>query len=109
MRQTPETIGDAILLYVREQYGTQVAAAIALQCSTTMLNEVIHGARRPTERMLTAIGYRHVETWLPMSAPLPASALPLDSGVPATGNQGSSPTPAHVSPESRIDLSGRKE
>lgn len=79
MRQQPETIGDAILLYVQQQYGTQTNAAIAWHCSTTMLSEVIRGTRRPTERMLAAIGYRHVEAWLPLSVALPASALPMSA------------------------------
>lgn len=77
MRQQPETIGDQILLYIQQNYGTQAAAAIAWSCSPTMLNQVVQGERRPTQRMLTAIGFRHVEAWLPQSAALPASALPL--------------------------------
>jgi hypothetical protein len=78
MRQQPETIGDQVLLYVQEQYGTQAAAAIAWSCSPTMLCEVIRGTRRPTQRMLNAIGYRYVETWLPQSTALPAGALPMN-------------------------------
>jgi len=79
MKQQPETIGEAILLYVKQHYGTQSEASIAWHCSRTMLNEVIHGSRRPTQRMLNAIGYCHVETWLPRSAALPNGALPMAS------------------------------
>lgn len=85
MRQQPETIGDVILLYVKKNYGTQAAAAIAWHCSTTMLSEVIRGTRRPTERMLAAIGYRYVEAWMPLSLRLPEAALPMSpAGAPET-------------------------
>jgi hypothetical protein len=77
MRQQPETIGDVILLYVQKNYGTQAAAAIAWHCSTTMLSDVIRGTRRPTERMLAAIGYRYVEAWMPLSLRLPEAVLPM--------------------------------
>lgn len=84
MRESPETIGDAILLYVRKHYGSQSAAAIAWHCSPTMLSEVVRGTRRPTERMLSAIGYCHVEVWMPVSDRLPDSALPLNAAGVAT-------------------------
>lgn len=91
MRESPETIGDAILLYVRKHYGSQSAAAIAWHCSPAMLSEVVRGTRRPTERMLSAIGYCHVEVWMPVSDRLPDSALPLNAGGVATDqpNEGS--------------------
>lgn len=94
MRQQPETIGDVVLLYVKQHYGTQAAAAIAWSCSTTMLNQVIQGERRPTQRMLNAIGYRYVETWLPQAMPLPADALSLAASQPAD-----EPRPLHRWPE----------
>ena len=77
MRQQPETIGEVILLYVKRVYGTQVEASLRWSCSPTFLNQVIKGERRPTQQMLDAIQYRHVETWVPRDAAMPAGALPM--------------------------------
>lgn len=77
MKYTPETIGEAILAHIKANFGTQRAAADAFGCGHTFLNQVVHGERRPSDTMLQAIGFRHVEAWLPADCALPCGALPL--------------------------------
>jgi predicted transcriptional regulator len=52
----PETIGDRVLVWVKENHGTQTNAAHALGISQGLLSAVIKGYRKPPSRILEAMG-----------------------------------------------------
>lgn len=68
MKLEPETIGDAVLVYVKEKHGTQTAAAAALGVSVGYLSAVITDVRRPSDKILDAIGMERCVRYYPKGA-----------------------------------------
>jgi hypothetical protein len=71
----PQTIRDAVRGCVSSKFGTVNKAAKHWNCSIRLVYDVMNGVRRPTEAMLRDIGYRRVDTYLPVGVEIPMAAV----------------------------------
>jgi methylmalonyl-CoA mutase cobalamin-binding subunit len=56
MKFIPETIGDAVMMYVRQNYRSNKEAAREFGISQSHLSGIIGGTKRPPDQVLRAMG-----------------------------------------------------
>jgi hypothetical protein len=65
LKLVPETVGDHVRVYLKNQYGTAFAASRALGISASYLSSVANGRKPPNQQLLDLIGWERVVVFRP--------------------------------------------